>query len=341
MIFKKIKDKNDRFWAKLYGPETKFAAKGKWYAIIPIAIILVGMIMLLIPNVGLNLGLDFTGGSVIEATGFTTQLQVNAAKNDVISYLKSEGIKYDITTPQYTTGSQGISVKYQIKKGADMDAIATGISDAIKNANNDVSVTVNATETISASASGERILMTFISIAVSLIAILIYMLFRFKFTSGVAALIGLFHDALIALSLCIIFRVQINYPFVAAIVTVVVYSINNTIVLFDRVRGKEKQLSTLAGGRMDVEKIMDDSVKEVFARTMSTMLTTLVPVIALCCLPVPQIKEFAFPILFGLIASVFGEIFINSSLYVRFEKYNARRKKEKALVKQESLISAD
>jgi preprotein translocase SecF subunit len=123
---------------------------------------------------------------------------------------------------------------------------------------------------------------------------------------------------------------------VAAIITVVVYSLNNTLVLFDRVRSYEKR----ADVKLSSEQITDLSVKETFGRTMGTTITTLVPVIVLCLIGVSLIREFALPILFGLIAGTFSTIFITTALYVRFENYRkfARRQKEKRLKQQENLV---
>jgi preprotein translocase SecF subunit len=330
--FKILKDKNNAFWAKFYDPKTKVANKGKWYAIAPLLIVAIGLVLFLIPGIGFNLGLDFTGGKVIEGQGFADSNAVKSAKAEVRNYLNDNGIKHELSTPQSTSGSLGLSVKYQLKNGADM----TEINEGIKSVMSLYGVTPTEAENISASASGERILNTFVSIAVALIAILVYMLFRFKFTSGVAAVIALIHDVLVLCALCIIFRIQLNYSFVAALITVVVYSLNNTLVLFDRVRSYEKRTDI----KLSSEQIVDLSVKETFGRTMGTTVTTLVPVIALCCLGVTLIKEFALPILFGLVAGTFSTIFITTALYIRFENHRKRvmRQKEKQLKKHENLI---
>jgi preprotein translocase SecF subunit len=332
-MFKKLREKNDKMWAKFHNPNTKISKWGKIYIIFPLILVVVAGGLLIaqacgVRGVGINLGLDFTGGSVVEATGFTDEGIRDAAKAEVEKFLKDNNIAFDITTPNSASTGLGLSVKYQ---GENAD-IGKGIVDRMERVNGETTgADVKSTETISASASGERIMITFISIAVTLLAILIYILFRFKFTSGIASVIGLIHDVLVVCALCVIFRVQINYPFVAAIITLVVYSLNNTIVLFDRVRGKEK-LNKQNNARVPVEQTVDESIKETFSRTLGTTVTTLVPVIVLCCLPIALIREFALPILFGLIAGTFSTIFITTILYVRFESYRAirRRAKERA-----------
>ena len=320
-------------WAHLYAPQTRIARHAKWYVIAPAALIIIGIALMIsgiwAKHTGMNLGLDFTGGSVIEATGLLTQPEQQTAYDTANAYLKSKGVTFDITKSTSNTSDYGLSIKYQ----GENESISNGLVAALNALSSDGKVTsikVKPTETISASASGERIMITFISIAVTLIAILVYILFRFKFTSGVAAVVGLLHDVFVVVALCVIFRVQINYSFVAAIITLVVYSLNNTIVLFDRIRGKEKLLK-ITGSKQTTEQIVDASIKETFARTLGTTITTLVPVLVLCFLPVPLIREFAWPIFFGLIAGSFSTIFVTTSLYIRFEKFTAyrRRMKEK------------
>jgi len=329
-FFGGIKEKNNKMWAKFHNPSTKVAKWGKVYIIFPIILCLIAAGLLIAQgvgarNVGINLGLDFTGGSVIEATHISDEGMRDNAKTEVEKFLKQNNISFDITTPTSATTGNGLSIKYQ----GENEDIAKGIIERIKAAA--PSAEVKTAETISASASGERIMITFISIAVTLLAILIYILFRFKFTSGIAAIIGLIHDVLVVCAMCVIFRVQINYPFVAALITLVVYSLNNTIVLFDRVRGKEK-VNKQNNAKVPVEQTVDESIKETFSRTLGTTITTLVPVIVLCCLPISLIREFALPILFGLIAGTFSTIFITTILYIRFETYRAlrRRAKERA-----------
>jgi len=263
-MYKNFKDRNDKMWSRFHDPKTKISRYGKWYAIAPMIIIFIGIVLLCIPSVGFNLGLDFTGGNVVEATKITN---LDDSKRVAEEHLREHGIKYQISTRDSKDTGLGLTVKYQIKRGltdTEMEEIGRTLVLRIENVAGDGAEVRNA-ETISASASSERIMMTFISIAVTLIAILLYILFRFKFTSGVAAMIGLIHDVLVVCALVIIFRIQINYSFVAALITMVVYSLNNTIVLFDRIRRKEKMAKNL-GSRPPVDQVVDSAVKETSCR---------------------------------------------------------------------------
>jgi len=326
-----VKVKKPSLIDRFRDPDFKISRKGKWYSIAPLCIIIAGLIVFL--TINFNLGLDFTGGRIltVQNVNYDTDRAVireifrdeGWTRANQISMTRIEG---------YTTS---ISIEFQNRgNDARMDEVAariqTRIIEELSLQQGDVTPAAN----ISARASGERVMNTFIAVIVALVAILIYMLFRFKFTSGVSAVIALMHDVLMMLALTAIFRVPVNAAFIAAIITVIAYSLNNTLILFDRIRGIEKNNE----GRQTTEEMVDRGVKETFTRTMNTTITTIVPILTLIIVAsqfifgVPLIREFALPILFGLIAGTFSTIFISSSLYVRFEeaKNAAARRKLKA-----------
>ena len=320
---------------KFLAPETQIVKHGKWFAIPPLAIIVLGIIVVLIFN--FNLGLDFTGGQILKVDGISgaSYNQVRAVVRDVLEqelgrgpasrafFQREDSEKY---------GSIALTVRYQEPSGVEEIHILNGrIEDEIRNELHRLQIAgdVGSATSISETASRDRMFNVIIAVFAALIGILLYMFFRFKFTSGVAAIIGLFHDVLIMLATVAIFQIQINFVFVAAVITVVAYSLNNSIVLLDRVRDKEKDISNT---QTTAQKV-DASIKETFWRTTITTVTTLVPIIVLTIFGVPLIREFALPIIFGLLAGTYSTICLTSSLYVRFEnakQMKAKRKKKNA-----------
>ncbi|MCL2846078.1 MAG: protein translocase subunit SecF [Firmicutes bacterium] len=301
----------------------KIAAKGKWYAIAPAILAVVGIILFF--TINFNLGLDFTGGRMITVSGVTSETYAETRATIERRLNEVNGIRYNVV--RVDGDGVRIDVEFTVAgydpESEEVDAIATAIHEYLVIAL--PGNTVNSDGVITARASTERILNTFMAVGLALILMLLYMLFRFKFTAGVAAIIGLMHDVLVMLALTMIFRIPVNQAFIAALITVVGYSINNTLILADRIRGKEK-MNTKG---QSVEEIVDSSVKETFARTMNTTITTLVPVFALIVFGVPLIREFAIPIMFGLIAGTFSTIFVVTSLYVRFETYRLAKQKHR------------
>lgn len=338
--FKKISTAVSRPFKKFLAPETKIVKNGKWYAIPSLAVISLGTILIVlgifISGIGFNLGLDFTGGRILKVNGI--QAAQYAETKTIVSeilkdtYSKSMANKTFFQREDSDGGAIALTARYPDTKErsqTELENLSTAVRDKL--AENGIHAEVKPANSISANASSDRLMNVFIAVFTALIGILVYMVIRFRFTSGiaagVAAIIGLFHDVLVMTALVVIFRIQVNFVFVAAVITVVAYSLNNTLVLLDRVRDKGNDPTNT----QTIAQKMDSSIKETFWRTSLTTITTLIPVIILCIFGVDSIREFALPILFGLLAGTYSTICITSSLFVRFE--NAKAAQEKSKIK--------
>jgi len=149
-----------------------------------------------------------------------------------------------------------------------------------------------------------------LALAVAGVLILIYISIRFEFYSAVAAVLCLLHDVLIMLAFVAITRMEVNSTFIAAVLTIVGYSINNTIVVFDRVRDNEK-----SGFKGTTAELINKSVKETFTRSMYTALTTFITITLLYVLGADAIRTFALPIIIGLAAGTYSSLFIAAPLW--------------------------
>jgi preprotein translocase subunit SecF len=287
----------------------------------------VGVILFFVPGVGFNLGLDFTGGSIIKVT----PEGLNAdTKDDFIEKIQAvmneQGVKADVTMEKNTSGGNVLTVKFSETETETTNKIIEQLKTVTEFSGIGV---VSEPDTISASTSSEKIVDIMLAVLAALVCIMIYMLFRFKFTSGVSAIISLFHDVLVMASLVIVFRVQVNASFIAALITIVGYSINNTLVLFDRIRSYEK----INSNNYNLEQIIDKSIKDTMGRTMITTATTLVPVVvlAICSIfmQLSSLWEFSIPIVFGLIAGTYSSVFLSTTMYLRFEGARLINKKRK------------
>ena len=143
------------------------------------------------------------------------------------------------------------------------------------------------------------------------IGILIYISFRFEWRFGLAAVIALVHDVIMMIVLYGVSRIAVNSSFIAAILTIVGYSINNTIVIFDRVRENMKNVR-----KIDDVQLVNESISQTLSRSINTSLTTLLTVLALYILGVPAIKDFALPLIAGIIAGTYSSIFISGPLWI-------------------------
>lgn len=288
------------------------------------AIILVGIIMFAV--MGFNLGMDFTGGNIVRVEGAAqiTDAQMTEITNVANDVLREYGL--EVATAQHEGETrETVSIQYQNADGvADMTDINNELVTALSEAFPQYTV-VNA-ESKSATTSSELLTNALLAVIIALIFIMIYIAVRFEFLSGVAALITLFHDVLIMCACVVIFQIQINSTFVAALITVLGYSINNTIIIFDRVRENLRKPSL---EHLSNREIADLSVKQTLNRTLNTSITTIVSVLLLACVGIPQMTEFVVPILIGLIAGTYASIFISAPLWTAMmskSKYGIRQR---------------
>ena len=168
------------------------------------------------------------------------------------------------------------------------------------------------------------------ALLIAFACMLIYIAIRFDVFSGLAALFGLIHDVLIMCSFMVFFRAffQVNSSFIAAVLTIVGYSINNTIIIFDRIRETAKKPGYTQKPRVE---IVEESVANTLSRTINTSLTTLITLVALYVFGVDSIREFAFPLIVGMLAGTYSSVLLSGQVWAMWmEKRNARKAQKKA-----------
>jgi len=169
----------------------------------------------------------------------------------------------------------------------------------------------------SATVSSELLFNAILAVSLALIFMLCYIGLRFQLSSGLACIIALFHDIIMVFAAMAIFHIEINSTFIAAIITVLGYSINNSIILFDRVREKMRSVYSKS---QSPEMIANASIKDTLLRSINTTVTTLIMILMVAIIGVPDIRVFAFPIIIGLIAGTFSSICIAPSFWALFQR---------------------
>src|SRR5699024_1751731 len=137
---------------------------------------------------------------------------------------------------------------------------------------------------------------------------------RFEFLQGLAAIVALLHDAFFMIAVFSLLRIEVNVIFIAAVLTIVGYSINDTIVVFDRIRENMK-LSKRIKGFSDLAKIVNQSINQTLSRSINTVLTTTLAALALLIFGSESIRSFAFALTIGLVAGTYSSIFIAAQLW--------------------------
>ncbi len=150
---------------------------------------------------------------------------------------------------------------------------------------------------------------------------LIYIAIRFEFRTGIAAVICLLHDVLVMLTVYAVCRIPVNSNFIAAILTIVGYSINNTIVVFDRVRENYNK-----NKRGNLAELVNTSIKQTLGRSINTTITTLLPVIMLFIFGVPSIRQFTIPLMVGLLAGTYSSVLLAGPIWVFLKKIGKGKK---------------
>ena len=283
--------------------------------IISAAIILIALVLTILGH-GINMGIDFEGG-------LSMQYDMNTAvtSSDVSAVLSGMGIATSTVTVQ---GRDNNEVNIRIKDVAkdDIQKVQADFEAGIKEKYPEAT-SIGDVNYVGPVAGATLVKNAIISVLLAAALMLIYIAIRFDLNSGIAAVFGLLHDVLIMLSFMVIFRsvIQMNSSFSAAALTIVGYSINNTIVIFDRIRENAKKMPTVAR-----EEVTNISIKESLGRTICTTVTTLITIVALCILGVASIREFALPIIVGILSGVYSANMINGYVWAFLEEKRRNRK---------------
>ena len=279
------------------------------------AIIAIALILTLTGN-GINLGIDFEGGLSMQY-----DMKTSVTSATVSAVLDGMGIKSSTVTVQGKDNSE-VNIRIKDVSKDDIQKVQATFEENIKKDYPDA-VSIGDVNYVGPVAGATLVKNAVISVLLAAALMLVYIAIRFDLNSGIAAVFGLLHDVLIMLSFMVIFRsvIQMNSSFIAAALTIVGYSINNTIVIFDRIRENAKKMPTVAR-----EEVTNISIKESLGRTICTTVTTLITIVALCILGVASIREFALPIIVGILSGVYSANMINGYVWAFLEEKRRSRK---------------
>ena len=259
----------------------------------------------------LNLGVDFKGG-----TSITVQTEQNITKKN---------IKEDLKELELTEQSIDIidgTVYLKVNEVLEEDQVSNAEEYFSKkyDAQTDIGVVSNLVKK-------ELVKNAFLSLVLATLGIILYISIRFKFNYAITAILALVHDVFLIVAVFSLFKFEVQSIFIAAILSIVGYSVNDTIVTFDRIRENigKKKIKT----ENDLKDAINSSVRETLGRSVITTITTLIPVISLIFLGSREIFNFNFALLVGLVAGVYSSIFLTSPLYFDFEKKNIGKKPKK------------
>ena len=284
-------------------PKFDIAGRGKMWFIISLLIIVPGLISM--ATRGFNFGIDFTGGTIIDL-----KFEQPVAIAQVRESLKPFGLSSDVAT------SKDVMIRTIDLEETQRKEIMAAIRDKVGG------YEVLREEKVGAVIGGELIMNAVLALVVSWVLIILYVAYRFEFRFGLAAVAALVHDILIVLAFFSFTQRQVDSSFVAALLTVVGYSINDTIVIFDRIRENLK-LHFRRGG--NVIELVNRSIYQTLTRSLYTVFTCLFTTFALFFFGGETTKDFAFALIVGFMSGCYSSIFIAGPLWIELRKFGGKK----------------
>jgi preprotein translocase subunit SecF len=293
------------------------------FFVITMAMIAIGMISLVAKG-GFRYGVDFKGGTIAYVR-FTDPVQMDTVRE----LLREAGIPNSTPEALLNTGFNDILIEFeQADPNADVSAAGDQVRAALNKGYNGKFELLNV-ESVGAKVGSDLQRQAVLATLYALAGILVYIAFRFEWVYGAAAVFAVFHDTIITLGLFSLFGKEINLTVIAALLTLVGYSVNDTIVVFDRVR---ENLKTRR--RDDFETILNDSINQTLSRTVIASGLTFLTVLALYLFGGEVINNFAFAMVIGIVVGTYSSIAVAAPLVLLYTKIRGQFVTQTATPKQ-------
>jgi len=302
---------------ELIRPDSKidFVGKIKWALLFSLVLIGTSFISLIIDG-GPQYGIDFEGGTLVQIK-FLTNVSISEVRGS-LDNLAIEGLRVQ-EFGEKEANEYLITMK---KTTGELEGLSDSIKEALENRFGNESLEVRRVEMVGPKVGKDLREKGMLAVIFSLIGMLIYIWWRFELRFGVGAILCLIHDVSITLGALSLTHKPIDLPIIAALLTVVGYSVNDTIIISDRIRENLKKMT-----RERLRNIVNKSINQTLSRTCITAGTTLMVIIALFFLGGGVIHDFAFTLLVGICIGTYSSIFIASPLLIVWERLFPKKRK--------------
>lgn len=287
-----------------------------WYAIS--SILIIASLFFMVTR-GFNMGIDFTGGTIMDLR-FEKAVNINDVRSVLNDYDLSNSTIQLSGDSSSSTEAQNVMIRTVDLEEQDRKEVMSALSDKLGD------YQVLREEKVGATMGTELIMNAIYATIISWILIIAYVSYRFEFKFGIAAVLGLIHNVLIVLGAFALTQRQVDSSFIAALLTIIGYSINDTIVIFDRIRENLKLHFRKNG---DIVELVNVSIFQTMTRSIYTVCTVLFATFSLYFFGGDTTKDFAFAMLIGFFCGAYTSIFIASPLWVTFRRFSDRRKMAK------------
>lgn len=294
-------------------PKFDIAGRAKIWFIISLLVIIPGIISM--ATRGLNFGIDFTGGTIMDLK-FDQPVEISKVRDSLRPFgLDGATIQLSGETSDVSSSTDVMIRTIDLEENQRKEVMA-----AIKSEVGNYEVLRE--EKVGATIGGELIFNAIMALVISWALIILYIAWRFEFKFGISAVLALVHDVLIVLSIFSFTQKQVDSSFVAALLTIVGYSINDTIVIFDRIRENLK-LHFRRGG--NVSELVNKSVYQTLTRSLYTVFTCLFTTFALYFFGGETTKDFAFALIIGFTSGCYSSIFIAGPLWLTLRNMSNKK----------------
>jgi len=273
----------------------------KFFNILSISLIIISVFLLLFR--GLNYGVDFKGGTLIELRANDTQITISKLRQSLMNINLG-----DVSVKQFGNKNDYL-IKFE-KKDKDNPNLINDIKENLTKSLSS-SFDFRRVESVGPKVSAELLKSGILAIGFSLVAMLLYIWIRFEWQFSLGAILALFHDVIITLGVFSLFNLEINLSIVAAVLTIVGYSMNDTVVIFDRVRENLKKFSDIK-----IFELTNISINETLSRTIITSVTTLLALLSIYFFGGEILKGFSLAMILGVIFGTYSSIFIANPVLV-------------------------
>jgi preprotein translocase subunit SecF len=280
------------------------------------AVIIVAGIANILLRGGLNMGIDFAGGNMIQVW-MKDDVSIGEVRDVLI------GTGYGNNVQNIADPEKNLYILRTIALERNNDEVIREITDALREDFGDDRVVVEKVDIVGPRISNYLLRTSYFVGLAAILLILVYTTFRFRFRFGVAAICALIHDVLIVISFISFFGKEMDTFILAAVLTIIGYSLNDTIVVFDRARENLKSSKAYD----DYEKTINMSINQSLSRTIITSITTLLVVISLYVFGGNIMRNFAFALIVGIIAGTYSSMFVASALVVDWHRWQPEKKK--------------
>ncbi len=274
------------------------------------AVLMIGSIVMFFV-VGLNFGIDFRGGTTIRTE--STQTVDVGAYRDAIAPLELGDVSItEVFDPSFGDDRNVAMIRIQAQEGAESvsSEIIANVEAALQQIDPDI--TFPSVESVGPKVSGELVLTAVYAVLAAIGAVLVYIWLRFEWQFSLGAVAALIHDVVLTIGIFSLLQIRFDLAIIAALLTIVGYSLNDTVVVFDRVRENLRRYK-----QKDLKGVLNLSINETLSRTVMTSVTTLIALISLFVLGGDVIRGFVFAMIWGVIVGTYSSIFIASALLLR------------------------